>query len=260
MKTLPRILPFAALVMLLGWQSNVPAATGEDDKWHFITAPHVWAAGMDGDITVRGMTSDIDIGFDEILDHMEGSLMAYFELRKEKFGFYASPLYLKLSGGADSRRLDLDLEQELWIVEFGGFYNLGRFGNERPLTVDAIFGGRYWHNKIDTELTGPLIGERDDSNTTDLIDPLIGLRANQHLTDKISWSFRGDIGGFGISDDTSDFAWQTMGLLGYDFSRKFTLLAGYRALALDQEEGSGNNKHGLDIVMHGPIIGLEIRF
>jgi hypothetical protein len=34
-----------------------------------------------------------------------------------------------------------------------------------------------------------------------------------------------------------------MGLLGYDFSRKFTLLAGYRALALDQEEGSGNNKH-----------------
>ena len=250
----------AATALLMGWQITVQAAADEEERWRFITAPHVWAAGMEGDITVRGITADVDIGFDEILDHLEGSFMAYMELRKEKFGFFASPLYMKLSGDAGGRRLEMDLEQELWIIEFGGFYNIGRFFPERPLTVDAIFGGRYWHNRMETEISGPLIGEQDDDSTSDVIDPLIGFRANQHITEKLSWSFRGDLGGFGISEDTSDFSWQAMGLLGYDLSKKFTLLGGYRALALDQEEGSGNGEHGIDVVMHGPIIGLEIRF
>ena len=237
------------------------AADPAEDRWQFITAPHLWAAGISGDVTIKGMTADVDIGFDEIRDHLQGGFMTYLELRKRKFGFYANPLYLKLTGdGSTSRGRSFRFEQQLWIVEFGGFYNLGQWGQDKPLAVDVIGGGRYWNNHMEMKLSGPLIDTVSSASTKDLIDPIIGLRANQHLTQKFSWSLRGDIGGFGISNSSTDFSWQAMGMLGYDLSRRCSLWAGYRALAYDKEDGSGANRHGADVVLHGPILGLEIKF
>jgi opacity protein-like surface antigen len=233
------------------------AAEDTEDKWHFATVPHLWAAGIDGDFTLSGINADLNIGFDQIAEHLEGGLMTYLELRKRKFGFYANPLYMKLTGDADVRTGgDADFEQQLWIVEFGGFYNLGVWGGEKPVALDVIAGGRYWNNHIEADFTGPIIGSVGHASTEDFIDPLVGLRANQHFAEKFSWSIRGDIGGFGVSDSSSDFSWQAMGLLGYDLSKKFSLWAGYRALALEKEDG--NREY--DLILHGPIIGLEIRF
>jgi hypothetical protein len=71
---------------------------------------------------------------------------------------------------------------------------------------------------------------------------------------------QGDIGGFDISSDTSKFSWQAVGSLGYDFTRHIGAMAGYRALSVDVENGSGSNKNGLDIVIHGAILGVWITF
>jgi hypothetical protein len=255
------MLRLAAGLLLVLAAMTVRAADPAEDRWQFISAPHLWAAGIDGDVTIKGMTADVDIGFDEIRDHMSGGFMTYLELRKRKFGFYANPLWLKLTGdGSTSRGRSFRFEQQLWIVEFGAFYNLAQWGQDKPLALDVIGGARYWNNHMELKLSGPLIDRVSSASTKDLIDPIIGLRANQRLTQKFSWSLRGDIGGFGISNNSTDFSWQAMGLLGYDLSRRCSLWGGYRALAYDKEDGSGANKHGADVVLHGPILGLEIRF
>jgi hypothetical protein len=39
-----------------------------------------------------------------------------------------------------------------------------------------------------------------------------------------------------------------------------SLLAGYRALSVDYESGSGNSKFVRDVTMHGPAVGVTFRF
>jgi hypothetical protein len=65
-----------------------------------------------------------------------------------------------------------------------------------------------------------------------------------------------DVGGFDVE---SQFAWQALAtynfathLMGLDF----TTYVGYRALSIDYTQGSGNNTLALDLILHGPILGL----
>jgi hypothetical protein len=40
----------------------------------------------------------------------------------------------------------------------------------------------------------------------------------------------------------------------------FSGLLGYRALSVDFEKGSAANRFELDVVHHGPVLGLTVRF
>ena len=72
--------------------------------------------------------------------------------------------------------------------------------------------------------------------------------------------FAGDVGGFGVG---SDLAWSAMGLLGYKWQGaglEWAVLAGYKALYQDYTTGSGTRRFVWDVTMHGPVLGLSIRF
>src|SRR5689334_232728 len=92
-----------------------PAA--KHDPWRFDLAVIGWGAAVNGDITVRGRKADVDVGLDEILDHLKGIAMFGVQLRKEKFGFYAQPNWIKLKADASAGPLNGTLEQKLWIVD-----------------------------------------------------------------------------------------------------------------------------------------------
>lgn len=71
---------------------------------------------------------------------------------------------------------------------------------------------------------------------------------------------RGDIGGFGLQ---SQFAWQA--LAGYSYAWQFDGYAlagviGYRALGVNYGTGSGIDANGVNVVLHGPIFGVSLRF
>ena len=63
----------------------------------------------------------------------------------------------------------------------------------------------------------------------------------------------GDVGGFGIG---SDLAWQAFGGITYEINDTWSLKAGYRAMGVDYENGSFK----LDVISHGPVVGVGIRF
>src|SRR5262245_20120434 len=237
------------------------AVDDRNDRWQFISTPFLWGTGIEGDITRRGITVNVDLGFDDLLDVTEYGFQTYLELRKRKFGFYAAPSYLKLSGDADSKLGSADFEQHFWLVEGGGFYNLIHTRSERPFTLDAYAGVRYWNIDTTVEIKGA--GRRgadlEFGGTVDVIDPIIGLRMRQYLTKKLSLGVRGDIGGFGISEtDTSDFSWHATALVGYDISKKFTVYGGYRVLDIETDHGSGSSKRGVDLTFQGALLGLQI--
>jgi hypothetical protein len=238
-----------------------PAGPAED-KWRFSLVPLAWLPGIDGNVTVRGRTADVNVNFDQIFQHLDGAFMAYLEARKDKFGFYAQPTYVKLEGDGNAGPLQGSVTLKMWVVEAGGFYQLGKWGEEKPLELSVFAGMRYWSLDADVNINGTRgdLINLSGSTTLDLYDPLIGLKAQRYLTEKLSLVLRGDIGGFGASNSSSDFSWQALGLVGYDFSKHFAVFAGYRALALRKETGSGSGKHGVDLIFNGALLGFDFTF
>jgi hypothetical protein len=253
------LLVLASLVVaLLLTAAPSGAQEGTSDKWEFTVTPYMWLAGLEGDMTAEGTKSDVDLSFSDIWDILDIGGAVHLEAWKGDWGLFLDPTYMKLATDERIGDIKVDVEAELWIVEFGAYRRILEtpIGTDldRSLTVDAYAGGRYWYlgNEIDIKNT-PY--EFDDSE--DWLDPIVGSHIRAGLTDKVFLAFRGDVGGFGIS---SDFTWSTLATVGYQLNPKLTLHGGYRALGIDYSDGSGASKFGMNATMHGPIVGLSIRF
>jgi hypothetical protein len=118
--------------------------------------------------------------------------------------------------------------------------------------LDLLGGGRWTHLRNAVRLAaGP-----EAAGTADWVDPFIGLRPRGRLSERWEYALRGDIGGFGVG---SRFAWQAAATLGYRFELfgfDATAIGGYRALAQDYDSRSLT----YDVTLHGPVIGLNLRF
>ena len=62
----------------------------------------------------------------------------------------------------------------------------------------------------------------------------------------------------------SDFSWQAVAAYGWDFARyngvTFSGVLGYRALYVDYAQGSGRQRYEFDMLQHGPVVGISMRF
>lgn len=96
------------------------------------------------------------------------------------------------------------------------------------------------------------------SEEKDLVDPIIGVRYKWKIADKWDLKLYGDIGGFGIG---SDFTWQTLGVIDFWPWKHVGFLAGYRALSYHFEDDDKNiEPFELDLLVHGPILGVSFRW
>jgi hypothetical protein len=73
-------------------------------NWEWSLAPmYLWAASIDGDLTVRGIEVDVNESFSDILDNLDGALMFHFEgLYKQRWGFIADLMYIRLNPDDES--------------------------------------------------------------------------------------------------------------------------------------------------------------
>ena len=223
-------------------------------------APYLWAIGLDGEQTVKGNTSDIDMSFGDILDMTNFAGQFHFEAKKGKWGLFIDPLYASLSADADIGPLDVDVDVDLFIIELGGFYRFHEWASVddqyKSIAFDLLGGVRYTYMGVDMEIKGggPFGADIDIDEDVDWLDPFIGLRCQVGLTEKLSLNLRGDIGGFNIGD-ASDVAWKLVGLLGYQLKPNTTLYVGYGALDMDYDDGD----FGFDVNTSGPMIGVAFQ-
>ena len=130
----------------------------------------------------------------------------------------------------------------------------GRF----HLTTEPLVGLRWIYLGVDIDFSGPP-PPPDVDQSEDWIALIVGMRSHLTLSPKWSLNNRTDIGGFGIGD-SSDFAWNSQILLGYQMTKRSTLYFGYRSLDVDYNSGSGSTLFGYDITTSGPVIGTKIQF
>jgi hypothetical protein len=255
--------------------------------------PYLWALGINGTTTAKGETIDANLSFIDLLTKVSTPPLQFgarFEARNGPFAAYADFFWaqLRASGSALAQRspftgiaLTADATGHLKftvkaILEGGGAYELARWGTgsaDSFTAIDALVGVRYWNisANIGLDVTGSLnvpllgltqVGQRAFDTTGDLswVDPLVGLRIRQQLGADDEFEIKGDIGGFGAG---SKISWQTFGGYAHNFvfnGWNCQSMIGYRALEVDYSQGAGTHQAGLNAVLHGPIVGVGLRF
>jgi hypothetical protein len=269
---------------------TAPVASDDPDAWRFQSALYGWAIGVSGNMTARGQTVDVNANFFQVLDKSDSlaAFMGYFEADKGKVGFYTDIVWTKLGfdkslvsyrnplpGVQVSARTNVALTTTMTIIESGGLYELAHWQNSPDsfTAIDGLVGFRYWNNTADLNLN--IIGSLDvaalgiergrtfsiaRNGGLEWIDPVLGLRMRHQFTPSQHLMVRGDVGGFGLA---SQFAWQAAAI--YNYSWQFSgyslgALIGYRALGVSYVRGTGIETNGVDAVLHGPLIGFNIRF
>lgn len=228
----------------------------------------IWMLGMSGDVGARGRSAEVDANFIDIMDASD-SIFAFsgrLELGFGRIAGFVDGIYANLgaddqTGPAGLTNVDVELEQGL--LDFGLMYRVvdvepkgGGAANARNLTLDLYAGGRY--NSIELTIDPALINSR--SKREDWVDPIVGAKLGLPLAERWRFELNGDVGGFGVE---SDLTWSATAVFGFDFSLfglPATVLAGYRAMGWDYSQGTGGDEFTFDIVQHGPILGLSVRF
>lgn len=272
----------------------VAAAAPAFGDWRVSLTPYMWAVGMNGSVTAKGKTVATDASFIDTLTQSSAVPLAFMgrvEARNGPAFFYGDLAWMqvRLSGSAlrlntptldvnIALRADARLKQTLAIGEAGAGYELARWspgggGPDAFVAVDAYGGLRYWFLGVDLDVD--VLGAIDfqlldvqqvdakaisKSGNIQWIDPVIGGRVRYQTQPGEEFQFRGDIGGFDVG---SKFGWQAYGGYSRDFQfagLNLTSVVGYRAVSVNYAAGSGVTARGLNMIVHGPVTGMAIRF
>lgn len=246
--------------------------------------PYLWLTGLTGDVGIGRVRFSVDQNFGQIASESNGAfgLMGAVDIVYDRLVFQVNGAWTMVKGQRERGVFNTgtvtgNSKVESTWIEFLGGYRLvderikidGEEGAGHRLTMDAFVGGRI--SILDTNatvtasavvtlpdgrvLTPGASAKLDDSE--EWIEPFIGVRGSIELGQGWSMIGRGDIGGFGV--DHSQFSWQAIGAIMYswDFDTwSMSLLAGYRALRQDYTNGGFQ----WDMIVHGPILGLQFRF
>lgn len=271
-----------------------PAAPVTPSGWTISFTPYGWLTFITGSSTVKGRTVDVDVNPIQVIEHLDRvPWFSYLEARKGRFAFYNDMVYADLALSRSGVRAvnrgltgtvgaSLGLNVTQFIAEAGGLYEVVRWesggGFKDPnaagtfTAIDVLAGARYWYQNpaINFDLAGTvdvdglvISGSRAiaRSGAVDWVDPLIGVRLRRQFQPGQELHLRADIGGFGAG---SQFSWNALGAYTYEFlvrnSYTASIYIGYRALAADYTQGEGRTRFEYNMVQHGPVTGLTIRF
>jgi hypothetical protein len=273
-------LPIIASLTLFAAAISVHAADGaaagstamtspsslDPDAWQFGIAIPLWAPAIGGNVTVRGHKADVNVNFSELKSHLDASFSLAVAARKGKFDLYGDVGYMRFSANQKfpDGHVKATVGLKFLVSDAGVGYTFIKTESEHPFILGGTAGVRYWYASMPVTFKEDNTGTNlfSGSKTWNIVDPVIGLRVSQYLTQKLHVDLSGDGGGFNLNNST-DWTWSATGVLTYDFCKNFSLSAGYRALALDESNGSGvgkGGKMGADLVFQGALITLNFRF
>ena len=244
--------------------------------WRFQAAAYAWFPQLQGSISTRGETANVDVGFDTMFDLLgNGDLFAsggHFEVGYDRFSFFldafggtARPTSNVALGPQQGLTATGDLTMNFVFFEFGPAYRVLEWptsGPGRPIAIDVLAGGRFMYFYQSISLRGDEGIGRYANATSQWVDPFVGGRFSVPLVGDLDVVFRGDIGGFGAG---SELAWNLIGGFQYHlawapFGARTSVAAVYKALDFDYRSGSGPDAVVTNLNERGPALGLVFDF
>jgi len=222
-------------------------------EWRFELTPYLWAAGLKGDVQAkRGGQVDVDASFSDVFENLDFGLMGSFEARCGRWMLLLDGLYIDVSDSQSSPRrgwgnVEVDITHQMYTIAAG--YRV----LEVPASIDLIGGARYTELDAELKLTPGLFPGRRADREVNWWDPFVGARLQYKFTKSLSVVAYGDVGGFDVG---SNFSWQ--GILGvnYQFTDNLVGKVGYRYLYTDYDK----DDFTYDMALGGFFLGLGIQF
>jgi hypothetical protein len=237
----------AVSVMVLA----APAVVAQSDSggWEYTVAPYLWAAGMDGSLTVAAIEADVDVPFDTIIENLDLALMGHFEMRNLRWVLSSDLIYVNLEDSVDVAQGTATATVEETLLELAGGYRV-------TPAVALLVGARWVDLSTGLGYAGPIAGGSVDASKS-WVDPFVGAHFAAPLSKRWWLGVHGDVGGFGVG---SELAWQAYANLGFRPSELVSLILGYRIIDMDYEEGSGIEHFHYDLQIDGPLLGVAFHF
>jgi len=236
--------------------------TTDNNTWQFEITPYLFAAGMDGTAGIQDVSADIDMSFSDIWDHLDKALMLYFSAQKEDWIYGLDAIYFKLEdeaatswqgplGNSNTAQLNADMTQQVYAL------SAGRRVLNQQTKINVLGVARYTSLDADLKLaltTGNDLlpdGSRSTSRKESWWDAAIAVQILTPIAEK--WDFVGyaDIGAGG-----SDFTYQLLAGVNWQFSNSFSAKFGYRHFYQDYQ----NDDFKWDMTTSGVYAGLGIKF
>ncbi|HEX6111522.1 MAG TPA: hypothetical protein VFZ10_04385 [Geminicoccaceae bacterium] len=256
-------LALAALALLAGATPAAAQSTdapATDDRWQLRVAPYLWATSLDGNATVAGIKSDVDVSFSDILKDLSLAGMLLADFQRGRFGVAVNTVYARLTPENNVGPFEIKTTSDMLQLGVAPYYRLVDWayrtspsGKPMRLIVEPEAGFRFTYLRAELDVrNGGLTADESES----WVEPLIGSRFGLDLSDRWNLTAEANVGGFGVG---SDLAWNAQAFLGYRtslFGVPTTLAAGYRALHQDYD----HDDFKWDVTMHGPVLGAVLRF
>lgn len=225
-------------VIVSVWDSPAQA------EWSGEITPYFWAAGIEGDATVRGNDVDVDVGFDDLLDDTDAAVSVLGVLQRDRLIFWGQFDYLGLSTGdvdtPSGASGELETDSLIWTLAVGYQFDGWKPGQH----FDVLIGARQL--SLDNELSIDGVGTFDRDR--DYTDAVVVVRPSLPLSE--NWRFNPTLS-YGAGD--SESTWELWPQLQYNFSDRWAARVGYRRLHYDIEGDAGNE---FDAAFHGLTLGV----
>ena len=266
--------PVQIMVILLGMTLalatpvSIAAATGtsgDRDAWQFEVTPYLFAAGLNGQAGLRGVTADIDMPFSDIWDNLDSAFMGLFTAQKGRWSYGLEGVYFKIadegsksvSGPFGRVTVDGALELTTSINVYQG--SVGYRVLDGTTVVDLIGALRYTQVKADMNVvlttTPGIVFPPGNTLSADgsesWTDGVIGVRVLHPIAESVSLLGYADVGAGG-----SDLTYQLIAGANWEFAQDITAKAGYRVMDWDYE----NDGTTWDMQAGGMYLGLGFKF
>lgn len=243
-------------------------AYAQADDWQYEVTPYLWGAANDGstgklDATDAGddLISDIDLNFQDILDHLEAAWMMNANAKKGDLLLFGELIFLDVHDDQESKssngvvNLDVDIDITGYIVDLAAGY---RLFHTNDLNLYGYGGARYFDidADIETKVNSAIpalesLGKQSVGD--DWIDPIVGLHSSWQINDAFYLSGRLEASGFGVG---SDETYMVNATLDHSLSDAWSMKYFYRYLNVNYEDDG----FLYDMKVTGPGVGVSYSF
>jgi hypothetical protein len=238
-------------------QAGGAGAEASAEGWRFSVAPYLWAPRTKMTLDVGQFTRSTTIDLVDVVPQLHFAISGHFEATIQRWTAFGDLLYMSVGQSETQNGISVSTNLQELFFEFGATYRLGpvSLGRAGRLTFEPLAGGRFiW---MDASLGFP---NQKVSDSASVIDPMVGGRITYHITDTVALWFRGDVAGFGISDNQTELTYNLIAGLEWRFTPRASVLGGWRYMDIDLETGSGASTFNADIEMSGPFLGVNFHF
>ena len=246
-----------------------------------------WLSGLEGDFGVRGIVTDQDVKFTDILKRLDMIAVGSLYARYHRWEIFADGQYMKLSDTAVLPGLLFDTARVSLKSAFAEAFVGYRLINCENASLSVFAGARYTYMSADLQIAKdsdprfPILRELlgiplslRRSGSIDWVDPVIGMKGKLHIWKPVSLWAEGDVGGFDANGDSafalsrkgrrpvleqvssSDWSYQVQGGVEIQLTQWMWSQLGWRYLKYDYVTGGFTNKTALN----GPYIETGINF